>query len=361
MRRRTFLSAFVAASFFPQASWAFEPIGRCGGAACTWATPEVTYALHRVDSDDLGPDTELEVTRAMNAWAQPDCTSLAPRYQGRTDTRPGSVDGEHVIGWVESGWRRGSGTIGTTSSRLSGGIAHADIQLNGQDFRWVKGAGDPRNRTVNTFSIIAHEGGHFYGLGHSREDGALMEASYRGGILRVSADDRAGICSLYPGDGGGRPECATDADCPVGSRCDRTGAEPTCVPAPANPIPDAGVGGGEDAGAAPVSPPDAGPPPTVPPSSGQACRIGADCPSGACVGDGATGVCAARCSEDRSCPGDLVCRVGVCLGQIAPEDPERSLVGNNCQTTGGGALELWLLLGVAWLGLRGRRPSWRET
>jgi hypothetical protein len=51
-------------------------------------------------------------------------------------------------------------------------------------------------------SIMLHEAGHFLGLDHSREEGAVMQAALDVATVRtqLSADDVAAICAAYPPD-----------------------------------------------------------------------------------------------------------------------------------------------------------------
>jgi hypothetical protein len=51
-------------------------------------------------------------------------------------------------------------------------------------------------------SILLHEAGHFLGLDHSREEGAVMQAALQVGEVRtqLTADDTAAICAAYPPD-----------------------------------------------------------------------------------------------------------------------------------------------------------------
>src|SRR5690606_32119504 len=56
--------------------------------------------------------------------------------------------------------------------------------------------------TSDLQSILTHEIGHFFGLAHSLDPDASMNANYDRGDLSfrtLAEDDRAGICSIYPG------------------------------------------------------------------------------------------------------------------------------------------------------------------
>lgn len=209
-----------------------------------WSGP-VPYAMHEAGSADLGMASSEMVTRqGMDDWSRVSCTSLTTNYRGRTATRPGlsgGGDGESVIGWVESGWAHESGAIGVTGPRWFRSILEADMQLNGQNYTWITGSGG--GSSVDAYSILLHEGGHYYGLGHSSDPRATMYYAYGGGIASLAADDQNGICALYPGSGS---DCTTTG-CPAGQMCEGGSCVPTTgdgnVCAPCSSSSDCAAGG----------------------------------------------------------------------------------------------------------------------
>ena len=180
-----------------------------------WRLP-VPYSLHQAGSPDIGgfSGTEPEVRRGMDDWTTVSCTSLTTSYRGMTSSVPGSYEGVSVIGWIESGWRHGSSAIGVTGPRWGSNIIESDMEMNGVNFTWTTGSGS--GSRVNAYSIVLHEGGHYYGLGHSNVRGSSMWPSYGGGIIGLGPDDNAGICALYPGSGSS--DCTTTG-CPSGQEC----------------------------------------------------------------------------------------------------------------------------------------------
>jgi hypothetical protein len=184
--------------------------------------PPVPYALNEAGSDNLPIGTlEPIVRQGFDDWTRvSSCsTSLTTRYNGRTAARANAsgADGQSIVSWVESGWRHGSGAIGVTSPKWSRNITEADMEMNGVNYTWIEGAGS--GNRVNTYSIVAHEAGHYFGLGHSSDARAIMYYAYSGGVGAINADDSTGICTLYPGSGAPPPDCTT-AGCPAGQRCD---------------------------------------------------------------------------------------------------------------------------------------------
>ena len=188
----------------------------CIQGSCPRWCEAAPYGLGQA-SNDLGDATTQEVVQeGMDDWTRRSCTNLRTSYTGRTSARAGAADGQSVIGWVSSGWRYDTNAIGVTGPRWDGRncIREADMEMNEVYFQWTTEPG--RGTRVNAYSIVLHEGGHYYGLGHSRARGAAMFASYTGGVSTISADDEAGICTLYPGDG--TVDCNTRG-CPRGQEC----------------------------------------------------------------------------------------------------------------------------------------------
>ncbi len=242
----------------------------------TWAMT-VPYRMQSAGSADLGADmSETIVQQAMGDWTRVSCTSLTSAYGGRVATTPRTGDGVPVIGWVESGWRYDASAIGVTqpqwfTGRTGATIQEADMELNGVNFTWIAGSGT--GSRVNAYSIVLHEGGHFYGMGHSSDPGATMYYAYSGGIDSLGTDDQNGICTLYPGGSG--TDCHTTG-CSTGQDCQADG---TCAPR-------ATGDGGMCA----------------------SCSSGTDCSMGVCLGypDG-LGYCGVTCGTTADCAAGDTC------------------------------------------------------
>lgn len=112
-----------------------------------------------------------------------------------------------------------------------GTIVDADIEINATVPLFVPTGDEALELGVianqrDLLSIMVHEAGHFLGIDHSREDGAVMQPALDVGAVRtvLSPDDEAAICAAYP------PDAAA-------SKCDytpRNGFASECGPAAAS-------------------------------------------------------------------------------------------------------------------------------
>ena len=236
----------------------------------TWSGT-VPYELNMSGSPDLGGfgPTEAEVRRGFEDWTRVSCTDLTVRYGGATSRRPTVSDGNSTVGWIESGWRFDANAIGVTQPQFASRIGEADMSMNGVNFTWITGPGSGSN--VNTYSIVLHEAGHYYGLDHSSERTAAMYFAYSGGLSSLRSDDEAGICALYPGAG---TDCTTTG-CPSGYDC----TAGTCVMR-------MGMSGAQCA----------------------TCASGSDCANGVCLGyPDMNGYCGADCTTAADCASGSQC------------------------------------------------------
>lgn len=90
----------------------------------------------------------------------------------------------------------------TTITFLSdtGDIVDADIEVNSANV--ALSVGDT-NISNDLQAILTHEAGHFFGLSHSKEPNATMNKMYNvnagdATFRTLSADDRNGMCDIYP-------------------------------------------------------------------------------------------------------------------------------------------------------------------
>jgi hypothetical protein len=114
---------------------------------------------------------------------------------------------QHVILFHDDVWPHNdaNNTLGLTTVTYdpdTGEIYDADMEINATVPLSV---GDPvAAGGYDLDSIITHECGHFLGMAHSGDDRATMYASYTPGSTYkriLTADDVAGLCSIYLPDG----------------------------------------------------------------------------------------------------------------------------------------------------------------
>ncbi|MBA2663269.1 MAG: matrixin family metalloprotease [Bradymonadaceae bacterium] len=177
------------------------------------------------------PDSlsEAEVVAALSAsieaWNDVACSYAALHYAGRRERLDTIGEGEISVFFADaslwSSWPKppiASAHLGT------------HIALNGETFDW-QSSPQPYYKfherdaglksRIDLQSALTHELGHVLGLEHTLDDNtATMVASYLrdGGQSRLAADDKFGLCHLYPSTPS-IDECQRDAQCGDGGRC----------------------------------------------------------------------------------------------------------------------------------------------
>src|SRR5207249_244034 len=181
-----------------------------GGRELHFTEMPQTLELAAAGSADLGPDLPLDAARAASkAWIDvTDCDAafyVTTALLGTADAfanggLPGT-DGHHSLVWVESHWIEDPALLAITYtyySDLTGHIHEDDLVMNGADYVWsVSGAPG----AIDAPSIVTHEMGHAFGLGHSTDPEATMYALTAPGETKkrdLADDDLAGIRHLYP-------------------------------------------------------------------------------------------------------------------------------------------------------------------
>jgi hypothetical protein len=160
-----------------------------------------------IDADAV----QILVREAFSRWASVECPGGgSPGFQAifegfvTCDRQQvvcgGPASNVNTVMFREDDWPRiypqgAAGTTNVIADLTSGDVWDADIELNGVDFSF--GAAGPDS--VDLSLTLTHEIGHFLGLSHSGEPGALMGLAYdqRDSII-LSADDIAGICEIFP-------------------------------------------------------------------------------------------------------------------------------------------------------------------
>ena len=184
----------------------------------------VEYELHMTGSADLTfAQVQTTVAATFATWEQVPCASIAYRLVGTTDL-PVAVDGHNVISFIETGWIYGREAAGATALFIIDGMQTADVAMNGENYRWAIGPSGAlaASGTFDLQAVLTHELGHFSGLGHTMVAHDTMYYSWTPwqGQRTPSADDKRGLCSIYPVTG---HECTpAGTGCAAGASCQTT-------------------------------------------------------------------------------------------------------------------------------------------
>lgn len=360
-----------------------------GDGTVRWKDDRV--AINVAESEQL---TVALVDEAAKLWNDVSCSQLTLEVA----TSAGGAkpqDGENTVAWIRNGWKeRGfsDDSPALTDSEFaqdSNGvwqIVEADIYLNAQYFH-----GQSSNRVLVT--ILAHELGHVIGLEHPCEvvassavpacggafETLLMNPVYSSSRSQLAADDKAGVCYLYPGaepctsadcllapvEGGAcesGPSCAAPATCEsgacsrgnlrLGDPCDRATecssgtclgyctitctssaecqAGENCVRVDGQMGACVGVGGHVG-------------------GIGERCDEPTDCESGLCLQAAAEPAsCTARCASSLDCPAGWACSKAAHAGgeilACVPEDPDAAGWSCGFKSVGGNGWGSWILM-----------------
>jgi hypothetical protein len=186
------------------------------GKPLHWPSPCLNYAVQRDGSPKAGIDGEAfrkSVEQAFEAWEGATCPGGgSPRFHAQfqgfvscpvRETVCGRADENvNVMMLHDEGWPEASNVIGLTTpsgGTESGLLVDADLEINSQDYDFSPAA--MISGGLKLEQVLAHEVGHFLGLGHSDAPAALMSTNYQ--MLRLGAelltdDDIAAICLAYP-------------------------------------------------------------------------------------------------------------------------------------------------------------------
>ena len=116
------------------------------------------------------------VTRSDNDCGMGDQVSATHLYKGRTATGTqvnnlggcsGDGDGKNVVGFGDLP----AGVLGVACvwSTLDGVAVESDVRLNKADYDWVNSITDSCENRFHVESVMTHERGHTFGLGHVSE------------------------------------------------------------------------------------------------------------------------------------------------------------------------------------------------
>ena len=181
-----------------------------------WAETTVNYFVNPANSPIAGGGS-AEIARAMSAWPTQSGANIRLQNSGQTSRCGFERDGSNTIsfgdcrGQLDQPVGGCNGVVAQTfvvwgqDSQVIGGrsfnrIVEADVVFN-------RGMDCFLGTSANLAEVACHELGHSLGLDHTSDPSALMfyQSHGRGFDARVTADDRAGVLSIYPSVGGPPP------------------------------------------------------------------------------------------------------------------------------------------------------------
>jgi hypothetical protein len=195
------------------------------GAPLYWEQPCMSFSVQRegsplimLDFDQVSPIIE----RAFNAWPNAQCasgfpsiavTNFGPLECERREFNPTGPNANAVI-FRDLSWPHDKRAIALTTvsfDPISGRIFGADMEINTVVYSELS--------EVSLEYVVTHEAGHFYGLDHSFEPGAVMDPGYSVPAADsmidapvLSEDDIAAICTAYPPDREVTGECRPEPE-----------------------------------------------------------------------------------------------------------------------------------------------------
>jgi hypothetical protein len=210
-----------------------------GGAIAHWDNSCMDFAVQLDGSrqQKISADQLAGVLQdGFRIWSQVDCGSgkspeLTASYRGltrcnRVEFNCGAPEGNDNIVM----FRDGSSDLSETTIALStiiantatGQILDVDIEINSRDFDFYLNDASATPRAHDLRLVLNHELGHFLGLSHTLEKGALMRAAYDGFDRFPAPDDVDGMCRALK-------QSDTDPVCPVEpSSGECVGIDATC-------------------------------------------------------------------------------------------------------------------------------------
>jgi hypothetical protein len=206
-----------------------------------WTQGKPLYWLNQCVGYSLNRDASRKVTLAQATdgmavafarWSEATCDGGGNPSVAAIDEGPvacstvrynQNIPNAHVIVFRDDAWPHANdanNTLALTTVTFNvddGEIYDADMEINSTQNISVSAV--PPAGAYDFASIVTHEAGHFLGLAHSVDNGAIMFAHYKpGGAVNLTSDDRAGICTIY--DPGGTRASSAGA-VPPGA-CDAT-------------------------------------------------------------------------------------------------------------------------------------------
>ena len=186
------------------------------GLLLYWKNACVGYSIQSAGSTKIPAETANGIIdQAFATWTAQNCVDSGAKV-GIDVQNVGAAEcaevryntegpNQNLVVFRDTTWPYNdpNNTLGLTTVTFNadtGEIYDADMEINATGSNLS--TGDPVPRTgYDLLSVMTHEAGHFYGLGHAQTSSSTMYASYRQGssaLRSLSADDVAGLCSIYP-------------------------------------------------------------------------------------------------------------------------------------------------------------------
>ncbi len=189
--------------------------------------PEDAFPLSLVFVGDpvdelTADDVQMVIEEAAGVWNDVPCSYARLQWGGFRDSLDEVSDDELPV-YFRTGTGELADRIAWTVLSPGTGPQGMSVVLNHPRYRWELQASpfqprDDQRFTVDFTAVLAHELGHVLGLAHTfAHNVATMSPNYLpdGSQKVLSADDKLGLCQLYPASG---DECQTDSQCP-GAAC----------------------------------------------------------------------------------------------------------------------------------------------
>lgn len=182
------------------------------GLPLYWSRACVSYSIQQDGTSYLPyPDASAAIAAGFNVWLEPHCGGERPgiglfelQNVSCDEVEYNSTKGNvNVVTFRDDAWTHPDSPdkIAVTTVTFNpdtGEIYDVDIEVNSALHLFTTGDTEV---AYDLQSIMAHEAGHFFGMGHSLDWDATMFELYEPGSLEersLTDDDKRGICAMYP-------------------------------------------------------------------------------------------------------------------------------------------------------------------
>lgn len=186
------------------------------GKPLRWKRDCVGIAVQKDASDSVTyPVAKGTVRAAFEEWESSGCGEEGPGIHveilnkvecGKVEYNQDAAN-VNVLVFRDDGWPHdddGVHNIALTTvtfDKDTAEIYDADIEVNTTKFDLTV-SNEVGLTDKDLLAVLTHEAGHFFGLAHSEDPGATMNAVYNDSepfaFRSVEADDQSGICAAYP-------------------------------------------------------------------------------------------------------------------------------------------------------------------